>query len=126
MRVAIHRRAFPAAALAVTHRGALIALQGFGRFTFEVDSPPVEPDTVFDLASVTKVVATTAMAMLLYERRQLRLDAPIADVLPEFVSLAPSSEKNDRAGVTPTPAVCLPTSSYSRRRVRAMSLYGPP
>jgi CubicO group peptidase (beta-lactamase class C family) len=100
VRGAIHRRAFPAAALAVTHRGALIALQGFGRFTFEVDSPPVEPDTVFDLASLTKVVATTAMAMLLYERRQLRLDAPIADVLPEFVSLAPSSEQNDRAGVT--------------------------
>ncbi len=36
------------------------------------------PDTVFDLASVTKVVATTAVAMLLYERGKLPLDEPVA------------------------------------------------
>src|SRR5215471_12906228 len=71
MRMAIDRRAFPAAALAVTHRGALVALQGFGRFTYEANSRQVEADTVFDLASVTKVVATTAMAMVLYERGSL-------------------------------------------------------
>ncbi len=99
-RVAIHRRAFPGAALAVTHRGALVAHQGFGRFTYEADSPAIERETVFDLASVTKVVATTAMAMVLYERGVLRLESPVYDILPEFVSLAPSSQSAERRAVT--------------------------
>jgi CubicO group peptidase (beta-lactamase class C family) len=42
--------------------------------------------TLFDLASVTKVVATTTMAMLLYERGLLDLDTPVAAIIPEFVS----------------------------------------
>jgi CubicO group peptidase (beta-lactamase class C family) len=77
-------RAFPGAVIAVTHRSALVALKAFGRFTFEHDSPVVAEDTVFDLASVTKVVATTAMAMLLVERGTLSLDQPVYELLPEF------------------------------------------
>jgi CubicO group peptidase (beta-lactamase class C family) len=100
IRVAIHRRAFPAAALAVTHRGALVVLQRFGQFTYEANSQQVEADTVFDLASVTKAVATTAMAMLLYERGSLQLDTRIAEILPEFVSVAPQSQQEDRVAVT--------------------------
>jgi CubicO group peptidase (beta-lactamase class C family) len=100
MREAIHNRAFPAAALAVTHRRKVIALQSFGRFTYEADSPPVEADTVFDLASVTKVVATTAMAMLLYERGLLNLGAPVSDSLWEFLSDATSARKSERLTVT--------------------------
>ena len=84
IRDAIEQRAFPGAALAVTHRGALVASQGFGRFTYDPTSPEVHADTVFDLASVTKVVATTAIAMLLYERGLLTLDSPVAAILPEF------------------------------------------
>jgi CubicO group peptidase (beta-lactamase class C family) len=100
MRVAIHRRAFPAAALAVTYRRELVALQGFGRFTYETDSPPVEADTVFDLASVTKAIATTTMAMLLYERGLLDLGAPAVESLPEFLSSATSGRKSERVTVT--------------------------
>jgi serine-type D-Ala-D-Ala carboxypeptidase len=44
----------------------------------------VTPTTLFDLSSVTKVVATTTMAMLLYERGLLDLDAPISAIVPEF------------------------------------------
>src|SRR5258708_37629033 len=47
---------------------------------------PVTPSTLFDLASVTKVVAPTTMAMLLYERGLLELDAPIAGTVPEFLA----------------------------------------
>ena len=97
---AIAQRAFPGAALAVTCRGALILSQGFGRFTYEPDSPPVQPHTIYDLASVTKAVATTSMAMLLYERGVLRLDSPVAESLPEFLALAPSPEPHDRSLVT--------------------------
>jgi len=100
IRDAVTRRAFPGAALAVTHRGALVLAQGFGHFTYDPDSPPVEIDTIFDLASVTKVVATTAMAMLLYERGLLHLDSPIADTLPDFVRLAPQSQRRERSTVT--------------------------
>jgi CubicO group peptidase (beta-lactamase class C family) len=53
-------------------------------------NPKVTPTTLFDLASVTKVVATTTMVMILYERGLLDLDAPIVGIIPEFhVQTAP-------------------------------------
>jgi CubicO group peptidase (beta-lactamase class C family) len=100
IRQAIDQHAFPGAALAVAYRGALIASQGFGHFTYDVDSPTVKADTVFDLASVTKVVATTTMAILLYERGLLDLDSPVSAILPEFISLSPGSQQPDRRAVT--------------------------
>jgi CubicO group peptidase (beta-lactamase class C family) len=84
LRQAIADHAFPAASIAVTHRVGLIALKAFGRFTYDGASPEVTSATIFDLASVTKVMATTAMAMILYERGLLDLDAPVASILPEF------------------------------------------
>ncbi len=60
----------------------------------------MQADTVFDIASVTKVVATTAMAMLLYERGRLPLDEPLSRTLPEFVSLAPRHHQAERDLVT--------------------------
>lgn len=97
---AIDRRAFPGAALAVTHQGSLVASQGFGRFTFDAGSPEIQSNTVFDLASLTKVVTTTTMAMLLYERGLMSLDTPLQSVLPEFVSLAPPPQRERRGRVT--------------------------
>jgi CubicO group peptidase (beta-lactamase class C family) len=60
--------------------------QAIGHFTYEPDSSRVEPGTIFDLASLTKVLATTAAVMRLYDRRQLALDAPLAEWLPEFAA----------------------------------------
>jgi CubicO group peptidase (beta-lactamase class C family) len=100
LREAVEQRAYPSAALAVTHRGARIASQGFGRFTYDSSSPEVHAATVFDLASVTKVVATTAIAMLLYERGLLHLESPVASILPDFVSLAPPQQRAEREAVT--------------------------
>ena len=97
---AIHQHTFPAAALAVTYRGLLVALQGFGHFTYDANSPAVHADTIFDLASVTKVIATTAMTMLLYERGLLDLNAPVFELLPEFVSNLTSNQSNERRRVT--------------------------
>jgi serine-type D-Ala-D-Ala carboxypeptidase len=45
----------------------------------------ITPSTLFDLASLTKVVATTTMAMLLYERGLLDLEAPVSAIVPEFI-----------------------------------------
>ena len=74
----------PGASTAVTHDGRLVAIKTFGRFTFDGTSPPVEIETIFDLASLTKVVATTSMAMILYERGLLDLEMPVVGILPEF------------------------------------------
>jgi CubicO group peptidase (beta-lactamase class C family) len=100
IRQAIEQHAFPGAALAVTHHGALIACRGFGNFTYDPGSPQVQADTIFDLASVTKVITTTTMAMLLHERGQLALQTPIAAIVPEFVSLAPVHQRERRQAVT--------------------------
>jgi len=89
---AIDQHICPGATAAITHRGKLVALKALGRFTYEIQSPRVKPETVFDLASVTKVVATTPACMLLYERGKLQLDQPLAEILPGF---APGSSKDD-------------------------------
>jgi serine-type D-Ala-D-Ala carboxypeptidase len=81
---AISQKAFPGAALAVTLRGTLVAYRAFGRFTYEADSPVVTRETLWDLASLTKVLATTAMAMLLYDRGKLSVDAKVVELVPEF------------------------------------------
>ena len=62
----------------------MVALKGLGRFTYGKDSAKVGTDTIYDLASLTKVVATTGMAMLLFERGELDLQAKVVDFLPEF------------------------------------------
>jgi serine-type D-Ala-D-Ala carboxypeptidase len=113
LREAIAAGAFPAASVAVTHQGKLVAVKALGRFIYQpnpevapplsvrsvegqggdFDSPAVAPSTLFDLASLTKVLATTPMAMLLYERGLLDLDAPIIGTVPEF--LADSSGQAD-------------------------------
>ncbi len=81
---AILQKAFPAASTAVTFRRRLVALKAFGRFTYESGSASVTATTVFDLASVSKAVATTGMAMILYERGLIDLEAPVVSIVSEF------------------------------------------
>ena len=81
---AVAQRAFPGASVAIARAGKLVALKAAGQLTYEESSPQVTVDSIFDLASVTKVVATTSMAMILYERGLLDLELPVAGVLPEF------------------------------------------
>jgi len=81
---AIAARAFPGCSLAVTFGGELVAHKALGRFTYDPASPEVSAASLFDLASLTKVLATTAMAMILYERGLLDLQAPVTAIVPEF------------------------------------------
>ena len=92
---AIAARAFPACSLAVTLRGELIAHKALGHFTYDPASPAVATDSIFDLASVSKAVATTTMAMILYERGLLDLEMPVAAVTPQF-----SGQDSRRGDVT--------------------------
>jgi CubicO group peptidase (beta-lactamase class C family) len=80
--IAVH--AFPGCALSVTHRGELIANKAIGNFTYDPGAPAIETESIFDLASISKVIATAAMAMILYERGILDLETPVAAIIPEF------------------------------------------
>jgi serine-type D-Ala-D-Ala carboxypeptidase len=83
---AIAAGAFPGCAYGVLANGTIVLQDARGRFIYEESSPRVTSATIFDLASVSKVMATTAAAMLLYQRGQLDLNAKLGDLLPEFVS----------------------------------------
>ena len=85
MERAVRDGAFPGAAVAVGRDGVLLRLQGYGRLSRTGD--PVTPDTPYDLASLTKVVGTTATAMRLVERGDLDLDAAVVRYLPRYRSL---------------------------------------
>lgn len=105
----------PGAVLAVTHRGEVVHARAFGHAhvfeygagqypdgdvlspapTERLDGPvPMEVGTVFDLASVTKVMATTMAMMLLVDRGLVDLDAPLSRWLPAFAT-------GERATITP-------------------------
>ena len=84
----IQEKAFPGAQTAIVHRGNLVALKSLGRFTYDENSAAVGR-TIYDLASLTKVVATTAMCMRLYDRDQFPLEHRLVDVLPDFTSHDP-------------------------------------
>jgi len=84
LRSAISERAFPGCSVAITHGGKLVASKAVGQFTYDAGTLAVRPETIFDIASLSKVVATSAMAMLLYERGQLDLDCNVESIVPEF------------------------------------------
>ncbi len=82
---AITAHAFPGCAFGVWAGGEVALKDALGRFTYEPESPAVSAETVFDVASLTKVAAATAAAMLLVQRREIDVDAPLGDLLPGFV-----------------------------------------
>ncbi len=80
----VARRAFPGAVYAVGYRNHLVGLGAVGRMSYDADAAPMPPDAIFDLASLTKAVATTPVAMQAVERGLLRLDYPVRSIVPEF------------------------------------------
>lgn len=83
---AIAEGAIPGCAFGATAGGRIVLCDGLGHFTPEADALPVRHNTLYDVASLTKVVATTAMAMLLYERGRLDPAQLLGEVLPDFVA----------------------------------------
>lgn len=78
---------YPGAAVVVGRKGAIALQKGYGRLGWTAGSPAVDVDnTIYDLASLTKVVATTTAAMILYDEGRLALDEPVATYLPAFVA----------------------------------------
>lgn len=78
--------AFPGAVVAVGRHGRLALLAAVGHYAAN-DARPVEPGTIYDLASLTKVIALTTECILLVDQGKLDLGAPVQRYLPEFQGL---------------------------------------
>ncbi|MFY9790990.1 MAG: serine hydrolase [Candidatus Sulfotelmatobacter sp.] len=81
---AIHDGSIPGAVLVVGHNGHVIYRKAYGNRALEPRREPMTLDTIFDLASLTKVIATTTAVMQLVEEGKVRLNDPVAKYLPEF------------------------------------------
>lgn len=82
VRDAIVRRAFPGCEVLAIQHGQVKYHKAFGRFEFSTKSPYVNLRSIYDLASVTKISATTVAVMKLYEEGKLSLDKTLGDYLP--------------------------------------------
>ncbi|MEX2284707.1 MAG: serine hydrolase [Gemmatimonadota bacterium] len=91
IQAAVAREEIPGAVLLIAHDGRVVHERAYGYaqlYDYGMKRLPAPPamstGTVFDLASVTKVIATTMAIMMLVDRRQVELDAPVYRYLPEF------------------------------------------
>jgi CubicO group peptidase (beta-lactamase class C family) len=84
VRWARDERVFPGAIVEVGTSAGPLWCEAVGTLGYEEQSPAVTRDTVYDLASLTKVVATTTVAMRCVVERQLNLDRPVTHYLPEW------------------------------------------
>ena len=83
----IRRGIYPGAALVIGRHDTVLYAKGYGRLTWRSTSPAVNADsTLWDVASLTKVVATTPALMLLVEQGKVVLDSPVVRYIPEFNS----------------------------------------
>ena len=84
VRQAVRDSAFPGAVLLVARGGVIVHERGYGSFDYAPYSPIVDPRSIFDLASVTKVIATTSAIMTLVDENKLSLDDPVVRFIPQF------------------------------------------
>lgn len=81
---AIEDEAFPGAVVLIWKDGKTIFEKIYGNFTYDLTTPKVNTNTIYDLASLTKVVATTTAAMICYDRKLISLDDKVVKYIPEF------------------------------------------
>src|SRR6266545_3038599 len=91
----IARHELPGAVVLAGHRGKVIFQKVYGNRAVEPFAEPMTVDTVFDVASLTKTVATATSVMILIEEGKLLLSDPVVKIIPEF-----APEGGDRAKVT--------------------------
>jgi CubicO group peptidase (beta-lactamase class C family) len=74
----------PGCVVCIGRRGKIVLLKAYGNKQLQPSEAPMTSDTVFDMASITKPVATATSIMLLVERGQLKLGQRVAEIIPEF------------------------------------------
>jgi uncharacterized protein YbbC (DUF1343 family)/CubicO group peptidase (beta-lactamase class C family) len=83
---AIREKLIPGAVLLIGHEGSVVYQKAYGERSLVPKREPMTLDTIFDAASLTKVIATTSSLMKLFEQGKLRLNDPVTRYLPEFQS----------------------------------------
>lgn len=83
---AIDQQKLPGCVVCIGRRGKITVLKAYGKRSLEPTEEAMTTDTVFDLASLTKPIATATSAMILVEQGKLKLDAPVASYLPDFAA----------------------------------------
>ena len=87
VKTSIEEAVAPGVAIAVGRNGHIGYMKGYGYIDWnQPGSPAVDTNTLYDLASLTKVIATTTLAMILEEAGQLDLNRTVVSYLPEFNS----------------------------------------
>lgn len=81
---AISDSAFPGAVLLVSKDEKIMHEKAYGNYTYQQKSSKMKASTIFDLASVSKVVGTTSAAMMLIDQGKMNLDDKVSKYLPEF------------------------------------------
>ena len=87
----IAKKAFPGCVILAVHKGDIVYHKAFGNYEYNTSSPAMSPESIFDLASVTKISATTVSVMKLYEEGRLKLD----DKLKDYLSWVKGTNKED-------------------------------
>lgn len=80
----IRRGAFPGCQIYVAHRGQVVYNKAFGTLTGQVGGGPVSTEHIYDVASITKALATTPVVMHLLGEKRLSLSSPVSKYLPEL------------------------------------------
>src|SRR5213075_2647909 len=76
---------YPGASVVVGRKGAAVFERGFGKLSWSETSTPVDAQrTIYDVASLTKVVGTTTAIMILYDEKKIGLDDPVVNYIPTF------------------------------------------
>jgi uncharacterized protein YbbC (DUF1343 family)/CubicO group peptidase (beta-lactamase class C family) len=84
MERAVHDGLIPGGVVLIGHNGQVVYQKAYGSRALVPHREPMTLDTLFDAASLTKVIATTPAIMHLFERGQIRLNDPVTKYLPEF------------------------------------------
>ena len=111
----VDRQVAPAIVCAVGRRGRIVFQEAFGSMTYDPGAEPVTLESMFDLASLTKVTATTTLAMIYYDRGLLDLDAPVSKYLPELKEGGRFTVRHCLAHSTGFPAFLRFYDQYSGR-----------
>ena len=93
MEEAVDTGRIPGGVVLIGHNGAIVYRKAFGWRSLEPTRERMTVDTIFDLASLTKCIATTTVMMQLMEQGRVRLNDPVAAYLPEFA-------QNGKADIT--------------------------
>ncbi|NJL12175.1 MAG: serine hydrolase [Microscillaceae bacterium] len=88
----IESGATPGVQIVIARQGQVVWNKGYGHHTYARERP-VSPETVYDVASITKVAATLPALMYLYEQGKIKLNEKVATYLPELL-------KTDKANIT--------------------------